>query len=69
MTQLILSKYSTKEVDELVILDITATVEGKRPQFELLEEVVSEAFMPVAYGGGLRKIEDVRTLLGLEWKK
>jgi cyclase len=61
--------FNEKEVDELVILDITATVEGKRPQFELLEEVVSEAFMPVAYGGGLRKIEDVKTLLGLGIEK
>jgi cyclase len=34
-----------------------------------LEEVVSEAFMPVAYGGGLRKIEDVKTLLGLGIEK
>ena len=61
--------FNEKEVDELVILDIMATVVGKRPQFELLEEVVSEAFMPVAYGGGLRKIEDVKTLLGLGIEK
>jgi cyclase len=61
--------FNEKEVDELVLLDITATVEGKRPPFELIERVASEAFMPVGYGGGIRSLEDVKTILGLGIEK
>ena len=60
--------YNELEVDELVFLDIGATVEGRRPPFDVLEEIASECFMPVAYGGGLRTVEDVGTAfrLGVE---
>ena len=51
--------YNEKEVDELVFLDITATIETKRPQLKLLSEIASECFMPVAYGGGISRMEDV----------
>lgn len=61
--------FNEKEVDELVFLDISATVEGKRPPFELLEKVASEAFMPLGYGGGIRSLEDVKTILGLGIEK
>jgi cyclase len=61
--------FNEKEVDELVFLDITATMDGKRPPFELLEKVASEAFMPVGYGGGIRSLEDVKTILGLGIEK
>lgn len=54
--------FNEKAVDELVLLDIFATVEDRGPQFDLIREVVSEAFMPVAYGGGIRTIEDVRAI-------
>jgi cyclase len=61
--------FNEKEVDELVFLDITATVEGKRPPFKLLEKVASEAFMPLAYGGGVHNLEDIKTILGLGIEK
>lgn len=61
--------FNDKEVDELVVLDITATIEGKDPNFKLLEELASEAFMPVAYGGGVRTINHIQTLLGLGLEK
>ncbi len=61
--------FNEKEVDELVILDILATPEGRRPQFELIREIVSEAFMPVAYGGGIRSVEDARAMLQLGVEK
>lgn len=61
--------FNEKEVDELVFFDIMATVEGKRPPFELLEKVASEAFMPVGYGGGIRNLDDVKTILGLGIEK
>ena len=60
--------FNEKEVDELILLDITATVEGRRPQFKLIAEIASEAFMPLAYGGGVRTVEDAAELfkLGVE---
>ena len=60
--------YNEKEVDELVVLDITATVDGRRPSFAVIEMFVSECFMPVAYGGGLSRMEDVAEVfrLGIE---
>ena len=61
--------FNDKEVDELVFLDITATVENKRPPFSLLENIASECFMPFGYGGGIRTLEDVRTILGLGIEK
>lgn len=61
--------FNEKEVDELILLDITATPEGKRPSFQLIEEVASECFMPLTYGGGIRTIEDMRTIFSLGVEK
>jgi len=61
--------FNDKEVDELVLLDITATVDGRGPQFELLRNLTSECFMPLAYGGGIRTMDDVRTLLSIGIEK
>lgn len=61
--------FNEKEVDELALVDITATAENRPPDFDLVREIVSEAFMPVAYGGGLRSIEDARRMLGLGVEK
>jgi cyclase len=60
--------FNDKEVDELVFLDITATNEKRRPAFDLLANIASECFMPLAYGGGIHSIDDVKTLfkLGIE---
>jgi len=61
--------FNEKEVDELILLDITATPEKKPIQFDLIHEIVSEAFMPVAYGGGIRNLEDARKMLALGVEK
>jgi cyclase len=61
--------FNEKEVDELMILDINATLDNKRPQFDLISEIVSEAFMPVAYGGGIRTIDDAKTVLSIGVEK
>ena len=55
--------YNMREVDELVFLDITATQEGRHPDFELVDELADECFMPMTVGGGVRTIDDVRRLL------
>src|SRR6476620_9687791 len=61
--------FNEKEVDELFLLDITSTREHKPPNFKLVEEIVSEAFMPVAYGGAVRSVDDARKLLSLGVEK
>lgn len=61
--------FNDKEVDELVFLDITATVEQKRPPIKLIAEIASECFMPVAYGGGIRNIDDVKEIVNLGIEK
>lgn len=61
--------FNDKEVDEIVLLDITATPENRGPQFEMLKNIASEAFIPLAYGGGIRSMGDVRTLLGIGIEK
>lgn len=50
-------------MDELVLLDITATREGRGPDLGLVEELTAGCFMPLAVGGGVRNLEDVRALL------
>lgn len=61
--------FNEKEVDELIFLDISATPGKKSPPFQLIEEIASECFMPFTYGGGLRAIEDIKTILGLGVEK
>ena len=55
--------YNLREVDELVFLDIAATRDGRPPDFELIDDLADECFMPLTVGGGIRNIEDVRRLL------
>lgn len=55
--------FSEKEVDELVILDIDATREGREPDFDLVAEIAGECFMPVAYGGGVCSLAHARKLI------
>ena len=61
--------FNEKEVDELIFLDITATNEKRKPSFELLSRIASEAFMPFSYGGGLRDIEDIGKILKIGIEK
>lgn len=60
--------YNQMAVDELFLLDIDATAKSRPPQFDLIEEAVSECFMPICYGGGVRTIEDFDRLfqVGIE---
>lgn len=60
--------FNDKEVDELILLDITATINKREPDYLRIEEIVSEAFMPIGYGGGINKLEQIEKLfkLGVE---
>lgn len=55
--------FSDKEVDEIVIFDIDASRLGYEPNYDLIAEMAGEAFMPVAYGGGVRSLEQIRRLI------
>ncbi len=55
--------YDQAGADELVFLDITATAEARRTVAELARRVADEVFIPFTIGGGLRTLDDIRTLL------
>ena len=55
--------FNDKLVDELILLDIAATVDGGGPNLALIEQVAGECSMPLVYGGGIRTLEDIRTLI------
>lgn len=55
--------YNMREVDELVFLDITATCEGRPPDYETVDEIADECFMPLTVGGGIQTIYHVKRLL------
>ncbi|MFZ4125053.1 MAG: AglZ/HisF2 family acetamidino modification protein [Rickettsiales bacterium] len=61
--------FNEKEVDELVFLDISATPENRGPDFELLADIAGEAFMPMAYGGGITTMEQVKRIFSLGFEK
>lgn len=54
--------FNDKEVDEIVILDISATKKGSGPDLNQITEVASEAFMPLAYGGGVTEFPQVKDI-------
>lgn len=56
-------QYVWERADELVFLDISASQEGRRHVFDLVERVAREVFIPFTIGGGLRSVEDARALL------
>jgi cyclase len=60
--------FNEKGADELILLDIDATRERREPNYALIEDVASEAFMPVGYGGGITSPAQIQRLLrcGLE---
>tara|TARA_B100000519_G_C14229388_1_gene431627 strand:- start:596 stop:1372 length:777 start_codon:yes stop_codon:yes gene_type:complete len=57
------SKYSEQGADELVFLDITATLESRNNVVDLVEQVAKKVFIPFTVGGGVRKINDINQLL------
>jgi cyclase len=60
--------FNEKEVDELVLLDMHASLEKRGPNLEFLKQIASECFMPLAYGGGISSIEQIQALfrIGIE---
>ncbi|WP_028242321.1 AglZ/HisF2 family acetamidino modification protein [Pseudobutyrivibrio ruminis] len=61
--------FNRKGIDEMAVLDISASKKGIEPDFELLTDMASEAFMPLSYGGGIKTLEQVRKLLAIGYEK
>jgi cyclase len=57
------ARYSTEGADELVILDISATLQERRPFFEIVRTVARNIAIPLTVGGGIRSVEDITELL------
>lgn len=61
--------FNEKNVDELIVIDIDATVNGNEPDYTLIKNMASECRMPLCYGGGVKTIEQVKKILGLGVEK
>ena len=61
--------FNDKGCDELILLDISATPAHREPDYALIEEIVSESFMPVAYGGGVSSAAQARRIFSLGVEK
>ena len=61
--------FNELEVDELLFVDITATIENRKPNFKLLQGMASECFMPLGYGGGIEKFEYAEKIFEIGFEK
>jgi cyclase len=61
--------FNEKEVDELALIDITPLSERNEPNYDFLKDITSECFSPVAYGGKIRTIEQIRKVLSIGVEK
>ena len=61
--------FNEKEVDELAIFDIDATVLGREPDYGLIEKLANQSRMPICYGGGVKTVEQAQKIFGLGIEK
>ncbi|HEU5365548.1 MAG TPA: AglZ/HisF2 family acetamidino modification protein [Hanamia sp.] len=61
--------FNEKEVDELIVLDIDASVQGRGPDFELIRNLAVECRMPFCYGGGVTTVEEAKKIINLGAEK
>jgi cyclase len=61
--------FNEKYVDEIMVLDIDATVESREPDYEMIKNVATECRMPLCYGGGVTTVEQVRKIIKLGAEK
>lgn len=55
--------YNTRQVDELIVLNISATVNDQEPDFDEVNDFSSECFVPLTVGGGIRSIDHIKKML------
>ncbi len=61
--------FNEKETDELIVLDIDATVQGREPNLRLIGQFAAECRMPLCYGGGITTVEQARRIISLGVEK
>jgi cyclase len=61
--------FNEKETDELIVVDIDATVEGRGPNFKMIGDLAVECRMPLCYGGGVTTAEQAKQIIGLGVEK
>ncbi len=61
--------FNEKETDELIVLDIDASVANAEPKFSLISKLASECRMPLCYGGGIKTVEQASRIIGLGVEK
>jgi len=61
--------FNEKEADELMVLDIDATVEGCEPNYEMIQNLAAECRMPLCYGGGVTTIDQFKRIISLGVEK
>jgi imidazole glycerol-phosphate synthase subunit HisF len=57
------ARYNVEGIDELTVLDVTATLEGRRALLETIRKVSKQIFIPLAVGGGIRTMDDARAVI------
>lgn len=61
--------FNEKETDELVLLDYNATADGRAVDYKRISEIAGEAFMPMAYGGGIKTLDDAKRVFDSGYEK
>src|SRR5215813_5485928 len=61
--------FNEKEVDELIVLDIDATVRGHEPDYSMIRNLAAECRMPLCYGGGVKTLAQARDIIGMGVEK
>jgi cyclase len=61
--------FNEKEVDEIAIIDISSNLNSQGPNFNIIEEIASECFMPLMYGGGITTFDHINKLFAIGVEK
>jgi len=61
--------FNEKEVDELIVVDIDATVLGREPDYGMIKNLAAECRMPLCYGGGVKSVEHIERIISLGVEK
>jgi cyclase len=61
--------FNEKEVDELIVVDIDATVRGRAPDLNMIRSLAAECRMPLCYGGGVKTTEQIQDIISLGVEK
>ena len=55
--------YNLRQIDEIILVDITATPENREPDYQSIAEFTAECFVPITIGGGIRSVDHITNLL------